>query len=235
MTLAGWQMEDVTSPAQALDLVSRQKGLDFPSGRRVRLQQHRLLPALVDRRARVGPGPGRVCCRADLPAGRHARDALHGRPRGRGAAPRDRVRAVGHRLSRRAVQLGATRRRRRPDVDCRPAEVGRQFLRAGRRWPGPRPGACRHQAGWPTARPSTTAWACLSAPIAGCRRCVTAARGRDTAPSSSGSRLQKTSVMVLCNVATANAGRANRVADVVYGAFTEPAPSRVRRDPDCAR
>jgi len=32
MTLAGWQMEDVTTPGQALDLVSRQKGLDFPPG-----------------------------------------------------------------------------------------------------------------------------------------------------------------------------------------------------------
>ncbi len=32
LTLAGWQMEDVTSPAQALDLVSRQKGLDFQPG-----------------------------------------------------------------------------------------------------------------------------------------------------------------------------------------------------------
>ena len=32
MTLAGWQMEDVTSPAQALDLVSRQKGVDFRPG-----------------------------------------------------------------------------------------------------------------------------------------------------------------------------------------------------------
>ena len=32
MTLAGWQMEDVTSPALALDLVSRQKALDFRPG-----------------------------------------------------------------------------------------------------------------------------------------------------------------------------------------------------------
>jgi CubicO group peptidase (beta-lactamase class C family) len=29
MTLGGWQMEDVTTPAQALDVVRRQKGLDF--------------------------------------------------------------------------------------------------------------------------------------------------------------------------------------------------------------
>lgn len=32
MTLAGWQMEDVTTPGQALDLVSRQQGLDFRPG-----------------------------------------------------------------------------------------------------------------------------------------------------------------------------------------------------------
>lgn len=30
MGLGGWQMEDVTTPAQALDVVRRQKGLDFP-------------------------------------------------------------------------------------------------------------------------------------------------------------------------------------------------------------
>ena len=32
MTLAGWQMEDLTTPAQALDIVSRQRGLDFRPG-----------------------------------------------------------------------------------------------------------------------------------------------------------------------------------------------------------
>ena len=30
MTLGGWRMEDVTTPAQAFDVVRRQKGLDFP-------------------------------------------------------------------------------------------------------------------------------------------------------------------------------------------------------------
>jgi len=32
MTLGGWQMEDVTTPAQALDVIRRQRGLDFPTG-----------------------------------------------------------------------------------------------------------------------------------------------------------------------------------------------------------
>jgi len=32
MTLGGWQMEDVTTPAQALDVIRRQRALDFPTG-----------------------------------------------------------------------------------------------------------------------------------------------------------------------------------------------------------
>lgn len=32
MTLGGWQMEDVTTPAQALDVIRRQRALDFPPG-----------------------------------------------------------------------------------------------------------------------------------------------------------------------------------------------------------
>lgn len=32
MTLGGWQMEDLTTPAQALDVIRRQRALDFPTG-----------------------------------------------------------------------------------------------------------------------------------------------------------------------------------------------------------
>ncbi len=81
--------------------------------------------------------------------------------------------------------------------------------------------------------PSVTAWACSSAPTAGL---PTVRHGGSWA----GYRAEllrfpaeKTSVMVLCNLATADPEeRANRVADIVLrGRLTEPAPRPGRAGP----
>ncbi len=225
MTLAGWQMEDVTSPALALDLVSRQKALDFRPGAEFAYSNTGFfLASLIVERA-SGKGLARVCGRADLSASRDARDAIHGRPRGRRAAPRDRVRAGGHGLSRRLVELGATGRRRRADIDCRSAEVGREFLRAG--VGGERlVGALQSEGRLASGRPIGYG---LGLFVGTYRGLPTVRHGGSWA----GYRAEllrlptvKTSVMVLCNLATADPEeRANRVADIVLrGRLTEPAP-----------
>ena len=73
LTLAGWQMEDVTSPAQALDLVSRQKGLDFQPGAEFAYSNTGFfLPSLIVERV---SGKGLAAFAAERifrPAGMHA-------------------------------------------------------------------------------------------------------------------------------------------------------------------
>ena len=73
LTLAGWQMEDVTSPAQALDLVSRQRGLDFQPGTEFAYSNTGFfLPSLIVERV---SGKGLAAFAAERifrPAGMHA-------------------------------------------------------------------------------------------------------------------------------------------------------------------
>jgi hypothetical protein len=108
MTLGGWQFEDLTTSAQALDGRATAEALDFPPGTEFAYSNTGFfLSSLI-----VDPRLGH--------AARDDGDALHGQSRGGAASSRHRVRACRRRLSRRHVELGAVARRRRADFPGRP-------------------------------------------------------------------------------------------------------------------
>ena len=92
LSLSGRSALDLHSKDEMIDLVARQKALNFSPGSGVPLQQHELLPAWDDREA----GERKITCRIrsceHLPAAGHDQDALLRRSHISCAGPGPRVR-----------------------------------------------------------------------------------------------------------------------------------------------
>ena len=231
MTLAGWQMEDVTSPAQALGVVSRQKGLDFAPGTEFAYSNTGFfLPSLIVERV---SGQGLAAFAAERifrPAGMgatrymddHAAVVPH---RATGYEPSGRGFRVAlsnwEQLGDGAVQTSIADLLKW-DANFYAPAVGGQALVQALQTPG------RLANGKPIDYG-------LGLFVGAYRGLATVRHGGSWAgyraellrfPS------QKTSVMVLCNVATADPSEhANRVADVVLArGLTEPPPKPERDD-----
>ena len=81
--LAGWRYSlDLITDDDVLEVMSRQKDLNFPAGFQARVLQHRLHTARSNRQARQRSIVPRVHDGAHLPAARYEEYALPRRPRG---------------------------------------------------------------------------------------------------------------------------------------------------------
>jgi CubicO group peptidase (beta-lactamase class C family) len=233
LTLAGWQMEDVTSPAQALDLVSRQKGLDFQPGAEFAYSNTGFfLPSLIVERV---SGKGLAAFAAERifrPAGMHATRYMDdhaavvpGRATGYEPAGTGFRVALSNweQLGDGAVQTSIADLLKWDANFYAPTVGGRSLVQA-LQTPG------RLANGTPTEY-------ALGLFVGAYRGLPTVRHGGSWA----GYRAEllrfpseKTSVMVLCNLATADpSNRANRVADIVLrGRLTEPARKPTLGGPD---
>lgn len=233
MTLAGWQMEDVTSPAQALDLVSRQKALDFSPGAEFAYSNTGyFLPSLIVERVSGKSLAAFAAERIFSPAGMRVTRYMddHAAVVPRRAAGYERS-GTGFRVAQSnweqlgdgAVQTSMEDLVKWDANFYRPHVGGERLVRALQT-----PGRLASGApidyglglfvgtyrGLPTIRHGGS-WA-------GYRSELLRFPG------------EQTSVMVLCNLATADPEeRANRVADIVLrGRLTEPAPRPDRAGPE---
>jgi CubicO group peptidase (beta-lactamase class C family) len=235
MTLAGWQMEDVTSPALALDLVSRQKGLDFPPGTEFAYSNTGFFLAslVVERVSGKGLAPfavERIFRPAGMDATRYMNDHAAVVPhRATGYEPADRGFRVAlsnwEQLGDGAVQTSIADLLKWDANFYAPRIGGERLVKAlqdeGRLTSGQSIGYglglfVGTYRGVPTVRHGGS-WAGYRAELL---RFPT----------------EKTSVMVLCNLATADPQHyADSVADIVLrGRLTEPAPrpDRAGAEPD---
>lgn len=233
LTLAGWQMEDVTSPAQALDLVSRQKGLDFQPGAEFAYSNTGFfLPSLIVERV---SGKGLAAFAAERifrPAGMHATRYMDDHA---AVVP---GRATGYEPSGTGFRVALSNWEQLGDGAVQTSIA--DLLKWDANFYAPTVGGARLVQALQT--PGRLA---SGAPIDyGLGLFVGSYRGLPTVRhggSWAGYRAEllrfpgeKTSVMVLCNLATADpAVRANRVSDIVLRArLTEPAPTPTPGGPD---
>ena len=225
LTLAGWQMEDVTSPAQALDLVSRQKGLDFQPGAEFAYSNTGFfLPSLIVERV---SGTGLAAFAAERifrPAGMHATRYMDDHA---AVVP---GRATGYEPAGTGFRVALSNWEQLGDGAVQTSIA--DLLKWDANFYAPTVGGARLIQALQT--PGQLA---SGAPIDyGLGLFVGSYRGLPTVRhggSWAGYRAellrfpgQKTSVMVLCNLATADPSkRANRVADIVLrGRLTGPLP-----------
>ncbi len=231
MTLGGWQMEDVTSPAQALDLVIRQKGLDFRPGAEFAYSNTGyFLPSLIVERVSGKRLAAFAAERIFQPVGMRGTRYMDDHA---AVVPR---RAAGYEPAGAGFRVAQSNWEQLGDGAVQTSID--DLLKWDANFYDPRVGGARLVQALQTPGRLRT-----GAPIDyGLGLFVGRYRGLPTirhGGSWAGYRSellrfpeQKTSVMVLCNLATADPeDRANRVADIVLrGRLTEPAPRPVRPD-----
>jgi CubicO group peptidase (beta-lactamase class C family) len=233
MTLAGWQMEDVTSPALALDLVSRQKALDFQPGAEFAYSNTGFFLASLIVERRSGKGLASFAAeRVFRPAGMHATRYMDDHA---AVVPR---RATGYEPAGTGFRVALSNWEQLGDGAVQTSVA--DLLKWDANFYAPTVGgerlvsALQNEGRLSSGRPIGYG---LGLFVGKYRGLPTVRHGGSWA----GYRAEllrlptvKTSVMVLCNLATADPEeRANRVADIVLrGRLTEPAPRPGRAGPD---
>ena len=233
MTLAGWQPEDLTTPAQALDIIGRQRGLDFPPGTEFAYSNTGFfLPSLIVQRV---SGMGLAAFAAERifgPAGMNATRYMHDHAaivphRATGYEPAGTGFRVAmsnwEQLGDGAVQTSIADLLKWDANFYAPSIGGKRLVRT-----------LQEEGALASSKPIGYG---LGLFLGKYRGLPTVRHGGSWA----GYRAdllrfpgEKTSVMVLCNLGTVDPGdRANRVADIVLrGRLPEPAPKADPTGPD---
>ncbi len=141
-SITGWpRTSRVHTHAHVLDIVSRQKALNFPSGTQYLLQQHRLQPGRGDRVARQRQVVRRVLEGARLRADGHDAHPVARRLHAHRQRPGDRLLAGAGRMAAEHAVRERARQRRTADDRGGPAQVERELHVAEDRRPGVRQAA----------------------------------------------------------------------------------------------
>ena len=215
---AGRGRSRVHTHAHVLDIVSRQKALNFPPGTQWSYSNtgYNLAAIIVSRVS--GKSFAEFSQRAHLRAARHDAHLVARRLHAHRQGPRDRLRAGGRRLPHGHAVRERARQRRAADDRRRSAEVERELRHAEGRRRGVREDAAGARAGSTTASRTTTRSVCTVGPTRACREV-------SHSGSTAGYRAhltrfpeQHVSVAVLCNVSSGNATQyAQTVAEMYLG------------------